>query len=534
MATEPDPSQAGTVPWAAVAALSGIGAIFSIVSGLTYPLLAQLLVQRGASPAVVGASAAMTSAGMVAAAIAAPRLARAGGTRLLAGACLGGLPVTLAAIWLTGSPAAWLVIRFVSGVLIGVLAVISETWLNHLVPSTSRGRAVGLYSMALAGGFGLGPLILAISGPDGAAAVAVAVGCPLAALALLIAVRTKLPDLGADPGSSVRGFLSSARALLLGVAVASFAEQAAIALLPLYGRGYGHSLALGNLALTVMIAGHITLLYPLGVLSDRFGRRPLMITSGIAGAGLSALLALAVQNSALLMLVIFLWGGAYYSIYTASLAQLGDQCSGPALLAGNASFLAIWGLSGLTGPPAAGSAMRLLGPAGFPATLTAAFAGFVCVALLLGSHEKRRPEPGLAAREIGSRTTLKAVVPVAPTVTCMDYCIIDPALVPAGPGPHPAASPFDKRVSEALGVRAFEVYQVELPPGESTVRHDHQADRVEDVYAFTSGSGWVVVNDQRVPVSGGLYVAVTRDAARHVQAGDEGLVFTAICAPIAG
>jgi mannose-6-phosphate isomerase-like protein (cupin superfamily) len=114
----------------------------------------------------------------------------------------------------------------------------------------------------------------------------------------------------------------------------------------------------------------------------------------------------------------------------------------------------------------------------------------------------------------------------------MSYRIVDPASVPAGPGPHPAASPFDKRISEALGVRAFEVYQVELPPGESTVRHDHQRDRVEDVYAFTSGSGWVVVNEERVPVSRGQYVAVSPDAERHVQAGDD-LVFTAICAPLA-
>lgn len=45
--------------------------------------------------------------------------------------------------------------------------------------------------------------------------------------------------------------------------------------------------------------------------------------------------------------------------------------------------------------------------------------------------------------------------------------------VPAGRGPHPAASPFDKRVSEALGVNAFAMYQVELPPGASTEPHDH-------------------------------------------------------------
>jgi uncharacterized cupin superfamily protein len=54
--------------------------------------------------------------------------------------------------------------------------------------------------------------------------------------------------------------------------------------------------------------------------------------------------------------------------------------------------------------------------------------------------------------------------------------IVDATSVMAGPGPYPAASPFDKRISEHLGVTAFEVSQVELPPGGETVLHDHVDD----------------------------------------------------------
>jgi mannose-6-phosphate isomerase-like protein (cupin superfamily) len=113
----------------------------------------------------------------------------------------------------------------------------------------------------------------------------------------------------------------------------------------------------------------------------------------------------------------------------------------------------------------------------------------------------------------------------------VSYRIVDPASVPAGPGPHPAASPFDKRISDTLGVTGFEIYQVELPAWQETVLHDHREDQLEDVYSFTSGSGWVIVDDEQVPVRSGQYIAVSVDAARKVQAGDAGLVFTAICAP---
>lgn len=111
----------------------------------------------------------------------------------------------------------------------------------------------------------------------------------------------------------------------------------------------------------------------------------------------------------------------------------------------------------------------------------------------------------------------------------MSYRIVDPAEVAAGRGRHPAASPFDKRLSTELGLEAFEVYQVELPPGAESVAHDHIEDRVEDVYVFLRGDGWVVVDDEEVPVEAGTFVAVTVESNRYVRGGDNGLVFVAVC-----
>lgn len=111
----------------------------------------------------------------------------------------------------------------------------------------------------------------------------------------------------------------------------------------------------------------------------------------------------------------------------------------------------------------------------------------------------------------------------------MAYQIVDSAELTTGRGPHPAGSPFDKHVSRALGLTAFEVYKVELPPGAETVVHDHVADQVEDVYAFLSGSGWVIVDGDPVAVEPAQYVAVSMESSRYVRAGKDGLDFMAIC-----
>ena len=114
----------------------------------------------------------------------------------------------------------------------------------------------------------------------------------------------------------------------------------------------------------------------------------------------------------------------------------------------------------------------------------------------------------------------------------MSYTRTTAAQLPAAPGPHPAASRFDKGVGEALGVTAFGLYQVELPPGEATVAHDHREDRAQDAYAILRGSGVVIVDGEAVAVGPGDFIAVTPDSERQVRAGEDGLAFIAVCAPV--
>jgi uncharacterized cupin superfamily protein len=109
----------------------------------------------------------------------------------------------------------------------------------------------------------------------------------------------------------------------------------------------------------------------------------------------------------------------------------------------------------------------------------------------------------------------------------MGFRVVRIGDVAAEAGPHPAASPYDKAVD--LGLRDFAVYQVELPPGAASRSHDHADDGVEDMYAVIAGSGVVVVDGEAVAVEPGMFVAVDAEATRHVRAGEDGLVYIAVC-----
>lgn len=112
----------------------------------------------------------------------------------------------------------------------------------------------------------------------------------------------------------------------------------------------------------------------------------------------------------------------------------------------------------------------------------------------------------------------------------MTYAIVHNADLKAGRGPHPAASPFDRRISERLELSAFEMYKVELPAGASTEPHDHIDDGVEDAYAILRGDGWLFVDGEQVAIKAGHFVSVTQSSTRFIMAGDNGCDFIAVCA----
>ena len=112
----------------------------------------------------------------------------------------------------------------------------------------------------------------------------------------------------------------------------------------------------------------------------------------------------------------------------------------------------------------------------------------------------------------------------------MTFAIVRSADVPAGGGPHPAGSPYDRHLSAHLGIENFGLYEVVLPPGGSTVPHDHVADAVEDAYVVVRGSGWLVVDGEETPLTTGQVVAVTQESRRHVRAGADGCTLIAVCA----
>jgi MFS family permease len=284
-----------------------------------------------------------------------------------------------------------LILRFLLGVFINGMFIASETWINQLSHSTTRGRIMGIYATVMSLGFCVGPFILPLTGLDGWPPFMVGIVCFIVAGLIMLPLRRHLPEFEKTAHGSVYRFVNLAPTLLLAVLSAAYFDQVVLSFLPLYTLYFGFPQATASFALGILIVGNVFLQIPLGWLADLTSRRTVMLACTITTLAGCALLPLAIQNIWLLWPLLFIWGGAAFGVYTVALAGLGDRYSGAMLLTGSAAFGLMWGVGGIIGPAFAGGAMQLWGPVGLPLILGIPFALFTF--MLLWRHFNFRTIP---------------------------------------------------------------------------------------------------------------------------------------------
>ncbi len=354
--------------------------VFTAMQGLTYPLLALVLHRMDVPEWLIGVNAATMPVGMILSAPLAPVLMRR----------LGGYVVTAASLLISaaclltvkGVPDAWLwmPLRLLMGIGLGCILVVNESWINEIASDRYRGRIIGFYSAVLSAGFALGPLLLALVGSRGWLPFVLGAALPLLALVPLVAVRRGLPKLaGGDRAVSAFGFLRMAPLLLMLTAAVALADEGAMSFLPLYALAHDYGEQAGTILLIAMIAGSVSMQYPIGWLADRLRRSVVMAGCAGLAAASAAAMPLATPAAPALGAVVFVWGGAYYAIYMLALVRLGESFSGTTLVAGNAAFAAMWGIGGIAGSAVVGGAMSAAGPDGFPLVFVLTFGALAVV-----------------------------------------------------------------------------------------------------------------------------------------------------------
>jgi MFS family permease len=191
-----------------------------------------------------------------------------------------------------------LVFRSLGGLGSAMFTVSSLGLMIRISPSDARGRVAGLFSSAFLVGSVGGPVLGSLTVGLGLSAPFVIYGVALLIAVAVVFFRLRhsslaAPDVETEPAISVRTALRNRAylaALFSNFATGWTAFGLRIALVPLYvvevlGRGAG----MAGLALATFAVGNVSAVIPSGYLSDRIGRRKLMICGLTVSAVTTAL-----------------------------------------------------------------------------------------------------------------------------------------------------------------------------------------------------------------------------------------------------
>ncbi|MEO0393087.1 MAG: MFS transporter [Pseudomonadota bacterium] len=300
---------------------------WGLAYGLVLPTISIRLDTAGHDSATIGAVVAVSALSVLFMAGKVPSLQ----------ARFGMVPITVACLLLQGLVFLtfiqvehlfwWFVISFVWGLVNTVPWVITEVWINAVVPKGKRGRYMAIYAGLWGVGMALGPQVMLLVGAESNWPFYIS-ALIYAACALAIFVgRAGAPEIEADRDSSTMratfAMLWLMPILVLYAFAGGLAETVIYALMPIYAIDSGYGEAFGANLITAFAAGGIILQYGVGWLSDRFPPRHVM-TFLLATGTLSAL-ALPLAGAALWLafLLAFVFGGMVMSVYTLAITLVG-------------------------------------------------------------------------------------------------------------------------------------------------------------------------------------------------------------------
>ena len=278
-------------------------------------------------------------------------------------------------------PVAWSPLRFVTGFCLAILYVVIESWLNEAATNENRGIVFGTYAMITLLVLAAGQMMTLLYDPAGMQLFAIAsVLVSLAAIPVALSTSPS-PELPETAHVDLRGLYRISPAGTLGCLAAGFANGAFWALAPVFTSWVSADSALAAWFMTAAVLGGAAAQWPLGLLSDRLGRRHVLTLVAVVAAIVGALLyGLSGHIGTVTICVLgALWGALAFPLYTIAVAHANDYADPSEYVNVSSGLLLMYGIGATVGPFVASTMMTAISSRllfGFSFAVHALLAGF--------------------------------------------------------------------------------------------------------------------------------------------------------------
>lgn len=218
----------------------------------------------------------------------------------------------------------WAILRFISGFAFYALLIIIESWLNEKSSATHRGKILAIYTIIFYLATAVGQLFLNIKGDTNY--IIFILGSVLILFSVLFISMTKIkePILKPFEKYSFPKLYSVVPLALMGSFIGGFFVGGFFTMIPIYLMQKYASFEMISLFMAFSIVGGLVSQWPIGLLSDKYGRRKLIAYNSFY-ISIMCLIFIFVSSSINVVYILgFLLGFSVFSIYPLALARAND------------------------------------------------------------------------------------------------------------------------------------------------------------------------------------------------------------------
>jgi MFS family permease len=292
------------------------------------------------------------------------------------------LTVTVIALDMVDGIGAWAFLRFSMGTAMAAVLAIADGWINSRTPNERRGRVIAIYSIVLSLASVLSQFMFLFQdagSEDFVLYLAIAMNIAVVLVAITSAAA---PDSQMKTRKSWRVWSNTSVTASVGAFSSGFMTTAYVSILPFYLTKSGVVEDFVAIAMIVTFSGRLLFQWPVGQISDRIGRRSVLIGLSACIAVLSVLAIMFARGEgriiggdegALLqgvgLLVLLCLGGLMWPIYSVSSSLAFDRAEAGSLVDVSTTLLVINTIGSIAGPLTVMSVMGLMGYRALAATI---------------------------------------------------------------------------------------------------------------------------------------------------------------------
>ena len=389
-------------------------ALLMLGNGLQGTLLGLRATSEGFGTAVTGIVMSGYFVGLLIGSVLAPRLiSSVGHIRVFAAfASISSTVFLLFAIFV--NPYAWFFMRLLTGASLASLYVVCESWVNHAATNQVRGKFLSLYMIVSFSFFGLGQLLLNLADPSGFELFIVVSALVSMALVPMALAPSAGPEIEQPRSVAIADIYRVSPLAVVACFMNGLAQGAFFGMGAVYANLINLSFYQVSILMSLPLIGVVFAQYPVGMLSDRYDRRTVMMVLAFVTAVAALLCIFAAKYSFGALAIAFgLFGALSLPLYSLAIAHANDNLDYDQMLGASAKLVLLFGIGSSFGPIMAGAVMREVGPDGFLVLMAVVYSALGSFAVY--RMTQRAPVPNEEQgdfRLLAPRTTAIAAVAI--------------------------------------------------------------------------------------------------------------------------